>query len=233
VDAVVAELSRLGPAAGYPMDVTDPVQIAAVHARLHADRGPIDVLVNNAGVVFGGSFLDVPFDRHLTTVAVNLSGVLSVTQAFLPDLLSRPASRVVNIASAAAVLALPMAASYAATKWAVLGFSESLREELRQGGHRHVGVTVVCPSFISTGLFEGAKPARLTPLLTPEGVARSVRQAVERGTDFVMLPWSARLLYGVAGLLPRPLFARVCRWLGVSAAMTGWHGHDGPKPGSR
>jgi all-trans-retinol dehydrogenase (NAD+) len=231
-DAVAAEVRRFGgAAAGYVLDVTAPDQVAAVRDRVRAEQGPVDVLVNNAGVVFGGPFLAVPLDRHLATVAVNLSGVLAVTHAFLPELLTRPAGRVVNVASAAAVLPLPLAASYAASKWAVLGFSDSLREELRAAGHRHVGVTAVCPTYIATGLFDGARPSRLTGLLTPEGVARSVRRAVERGSEFVMLPRTARLLYAVTGLLPRPAFARVCRWLGVADSMAGWKGHSAAPPG--
>ena len=107
-------------------------EIADVRDRIECECGPLDGLVNNAGVVFGGSFLEVPLDRHLLTVGVNLSGVLGVTHAFLPGLLQRPAAHIVNIASAAAVIALPQATSYAASKWAVLGFSESLREELRR-----------------------------------------------------------------------------------------------------
>ena len=231
VAAVVAEVRALGrDAVGYPLDVTVPDQIAAVRTQLRADRGPIDVLVNNAGVVAGGPFLDVPLDRHLGTVAVNLNGVLAVTHTFLPDLLARPAARVVNIASASAVVALPYAAGYAATKWAVLGFSESLREELHLAGHRQVRVSAVCPSYMATGLFDGAKPPLLTRLLTPEAVARAVRRAAERGTEFVLLPRSVRLLYAVAGVLPRRLYLGLCRRLGVSASMTGWRGH-GPSTG--
>ena len=113
-------------------------------ARLIAEVGPIDVLVNNAGVVFGGPFLDVDLDRHLATIAVNLSGVITLTHAFLPDLIARPVGHIVNIASAAAVIALPMATSYAASKWAVLGFSDSLREELASPAI----VTSASPRFV-------------------------------------------------------------------------------------
>jgi short-subunit dehydrogenase len=226
VETVVAELRQQGRAtAGYAFDVIVPEQIAAVRDQLHAERGPVDVLVNNAGVVFGGRFSEVPVEKHLATIAVNLSGLLAVTHAFLPDLIARPEGRLVNVASASAVLALPLAASYAASKWGVLGFSESLREELRLAGHRHVRVTTICPSFIGTGLFAGAKPARFTTLLNPESVARSVRRAAERGKAFVMLPWTARLLYALTGFLPRPAFAFVCRQLGVSRSMANWTGH--------
>lgn len=226
VATVVAEVKAAGgTAAGFRLDVTSAANVRAVRDAVLSECGPLDVLVNNAGVVFGGPFADVPLDRHLATVAVNLSGVLAVTHAFLPDLVARPEARLVNIASASAVVALPRAASYAATKWAVLGFSESLREELRLAGHRHVRVTAVCPSFVATGLFDGARPPRLTRLLTPEVVARAVRRATERGTDLVLLPQSVRLLYGVAGVLPRRLYLGLCRALGVSNSMAEWRGH--------
>ena len=198
-----------GAARGFVLDVTVPDQVNAVRARVNAELGPIDVLVNNAGVVFGGPFLDVALDRHLATVAVNLSGVLSMTHAFLPDLIARPAGHIVNIASAAALIALPMAATYAASKWAVLGFSESLREELRELGHRQIGVTAVCPGYISTGLFDGAKPARLTRWLTPEEVADAVVRAVELGREFVMLPRSVRTMYSLCSGWPRRLVPRL------------------------
>ena len=213
---------------GYVLDVTAPDRVNEVRARVNAEVGPIDVLVNNAGVVFGGAFGEVPLDRHLATIAVNVSGVLALTHAFLPDLIARPAGHIVNIASAAAVIALPMAATYAASKWAVLGFSESLREELRELGHRHVGITAVCPGYISTGLFDGAKPARLTRWLTADEVADAVVRAVERGREFVMLPRSVRTMYRLCSGWPRSWYRAICRSLGVSKSMAGWRGHSPP-----
>ena len=225
-DRVAGAVAQLGgTACGYALDVTVPDQIAAVRARLVAEHGPLDILVNNAGAVFGGAFLDVPLALHRATVDVNLSGLLAVTHCFLPDLLARPAAHVVNIASASAVIALPHATTYAATKWAVLGFTESLQEELRLLKHRHVGVTTVCPGYIATGLFAGAEPGRVAGWLTPDRVAREVVRAVETGREFVMLPRSLRILYGLAAGLPRGWYKGVCRVFGASRSMSGWHGH--------
>ncbi len=232
VEPAVAKLKELGGAvAGYTIDVTNPAQVAEVRARVLTEHGPIDVLVNNAGVVSGGAFLDVSLPKHLATVNVNISGVLAVTHAFLPDLLGRPAGHVVNIASVSAMLALPFGVSYAATKWAVLGFSESLREELRFLGHRHVGVTAMCPSFISTGLFDGAKPASGTDWLTPEVVANAAVRAVEKRRELVILPQSVGLLYALTGWWPRSWFRTACRVMGVSRSMTNWRGHGPAAPG--
>jgi short-subunit dehydrogenase len=221
--AVEATASELKSATAYRLDVTDAKNIASVRDQL-LTSGPIDVLVNNAGVVFGGPFADVPLAHHQTTVAVNLAGVVAATHAFLPDLIARPESHLVNIASASAFIPLPHGAVYAATKWAVLGFSESLREELRLLGHRHVGVTAVCPSYIDTGLFAGAKLPILTRWLTAKGVADATVRAVQRNQSLVMLPRTIRFLLGIGNILPWPLWRRVVAWTGVNTSMTEWKG---------
>ena len=98
-------------ARGYRLDVTKPDEIAAVREKVNAEVGPIDVLVNNAGVVFAGPLAEVAAEKHAATVAINLGGVIAMTREFLPDLVAKKEAAVVNIASAAAVLALPLAAS--------------------------------------------------------------------------------------------------------------------------
>jgi short-subunit dehydrogenase len=211
---------------GYSLDVTQSNQIEEARKRILSDLGPIDILVNNAGLVFGGEFVSVPLDRHRKTIDVNLTGMIAVTHAFLPDLIARPEAALVNIASASAVVPLPWAASYAASKAAVVSFSESLREELRLLGKRHVLVTTICPSFISTGLFEGARPARLTWMLTPEKVAAAVVRSIERGRSFVILPWTAGLLYALGKCFPVGIYRRICALLGVSTSMRDWRGHQ-------
>ncbi|HEX4592159.1 MAG TPA: SDR family NAD(P)-dependent oxidoreductase [Gemmataceae bacterium] len=219
-DVVAASLKR---AASFRLDVTDPADVANVRARILA-AGPIDVLVNNAGVVFGGPFTAVSAERQQQTIAVNLNGVVGMTHAFLPDLLNRPEAHLINIASASAFIPLPNAAVYAATKWAVLGFTEALREELRLLGHRHIGVTAVCPSYVDTGLFAGARPPRFTRWLTAEEVAAATVRAVQRRQELVLLPRRIRLLLGLGNLLPRPLRRRLISWTGVSTSMAAWRG---------
>ncbi|HVJ80505.1 MAG TPA: SDR family NAD(P)-dependent oxidoreductase [Planctomycetia bacterium] len=230
VDGAKAEAAarKIGEdkARGYRLDVTKPDEIAAVREKVNAELGPIDALVNNAGVVFAGPLEEVAAEKHAATVAINLGGVIAMTREFLPDLVAKKEAAVVNIASAAAVLALPLAASYAASKWGVLGFSDSLREELRLQNKRRITVTAICPSFIATGLFEGAAPARFTRWLTAAEVAATTVRSIERKREFVMLPHSARLLYGGLGWLPRPWFHAICRRLGVAASMMNWKGRS-------
>jgi all-trans-retinol dehydrogenase (NAD+) len=231
--SVAQELSADGrPPLAYTLDVTSAEQVREVRERIQAERGPIDILVNNAGVVFGGPFLDVPLERHRRTLDINLGGILTLTHAFLPDLLARPEGYVVNIVSASAVIALPWATSYASSKAAALSFSDSLREELRLMGRRNVRVLAVCPSYISTGLFDGAKAPAMTWILKPDFVARKTVQAVQRGRDFLLLPWTARLLYSTSGWVATSLYRRLCAWLGVSTSMIDWRGHATGKDGA-
>ncbi len=213
-------------ARAYPLDVTNVEQIAEVRKQILFELGPIDILVNNAGLVFGGEFTALPLERHHQTIDVNLTGLLSMVHAFLPDLIARPETALVNVASALALVPLPFGATYAATKAAVLSFSESIREELRLLGHRHVLVSAICPSFISTGLFAGAKPARLTWMLTPEQVAAAVVRAIERNRKLVILPWTASLLYAFGKPFPSAVYRRICSMLGVSSSMRDWRGHQ-------
>ena len=228
-ERVQQAVAMLPGACGYALDVTNAEQIAAVRERLNAEHGPIDILVNNAGIAFGGPFLEVPLAKHRTTFDVNLLGLIAVTHAFLPDLLARPAAHLVNIASASAVIALPHATTYAASKWAVLGFTESLQEELRL-----LNRTGMCaspqsaPATSSTGLFGGADPGQFAGWLTPEGVAAAVVRAVERDREFVMLPWVLRVMYGLSAGLPRSVYKWFCRVHGGVKSMMGWEGHVPP-----
>jgi len=226
VAEAVGELCQEGLAAfGYAMDVSRVEDVRAVRDRIVAEHGPIDVLINNAGIVSGGSFLEVPLEKHLTTFAVNTHGPVIVTHVFLPDLAARSEAHIVNISSASAFVSLPHATTYAASKWAVLGFTDSLREELQQLGLTHVGVTAICPSYISTGMFHGVKPPLLTPLLTPERLAGSILRCVQRRRDQLLTPFMVNLIPLAKATWPRFLFRRLLSFLGVYRSMSHWQGH--------
>ncbi len=232
---LAAETARLiwaadGQAVSLPFDVTDVDAVRDARRQVLAERGPIDILVNNAGVVYGGTFLDVPLERHRKTFEVNIGGAVVLTHVFLPDLVSRPRAQVVNIASASGLIALPYAATYAASKWGVIGFSESLREELRLAGNPHVHVTTVCPGYISTGMFAGVRLPKFSRHLTPERVARLTVQAVLRDRDEVLTPWFVKITPLARALLPRALFRRLCDWLDVHQGMAPWRGHTPVAP---
>lgn len=226
-------VDRGGKATALALDVTDRDSVAAAAARVRSELGGLDILINNAGTVRGGAFLDVPLEDHLLTHQVNTIGPVIVTHEFLGDLISRPAAHLVNIASASGFIGLPWGSTYASSKWALIGLGESLRLELASLGHRHVGVTTVCPSYTRTGLFDGARPARTTRVITPEHLADRVVRAVIHDRPFVKTPWLVALIPLLRGVLPTPLFDAVGRAFGATTSMQQWRGRQSAANGSR
>ncbi len=230
LDEAELEATREEMAAGgarcraYRLDVTDADGILEVRDALHDDAGAIDILVNNAGVVFGGPFLEVPLERHALTYRVNVEGVVAVTHAFLPDVIAAPRGHLVFIASASGFVGLPGGSSYASSKWAAIGFAESIRAELRHLGHAQVGVTTVCPTFVDTGMFAGAAPPKTTTMLDPALLAGKIVEAVERRRVWVREPWIAKITPLLKHGLPTPVADFLSDALGASASMDHWQG---------
>ena len=223
-----ARIEEVGVAAwAFPVDVTNPASIASLRAQIAAEAGPVDVLVNNAGVVFGGPFTETPLDRHFKTFEVNVLGVVAMTHAFLADLIERPEAHLVHISSASGFIGLPYGSTYAASKWAVIGFSESIRAELNLTGRKHVHSTVVCPSYIGTGMFDGVEAPKATNILEPAYLAEKVVQAVERNRIHVLEPFMVKLTPLLRSLLPTGLSDRLSHLFGADTSMAHWTGHEG------
>ena len=214
---------------GFPVDVTSPESIASLRATIAAEVGPIDVLVNNAGVVFGGPFTEIALEQHFKTYEVNVLGLVAMTRAFLDDLIARPEAHLVHIASASGLVGLPYGSTYASSKWAAIGFGESIRAELRVQGHRHVRHTIVCPSYIGTGMFEGAEAPKTTNILEPDYLAEKVVAAVERNTVYVLEPFIVKLTPLLRAVLPLRLYDRLSKLFGSDTSMARWKGRH---PGS-
>jgi short-subunit dehydrogenase len=134
-----------------------------------------------------------------------------ITREFLPAMIANAyrEARIVNIASAAGTLSNPRMSVYAGSKAALIGWSDSLRLELVQQDHGNVKVTTVCPSYISTGMFAGARGPLLTPVMTPEYVVNRVWKAMLAGSPMLMLPWSVGLSKVLRGILPLPVWDAV------------------------
>jgi len=222
------ELAATGAkVSSYKLDVTDTAAITAFKDQVHRDGGPIDVLVNNAGLVFGGALLEVPLEKHFLTYRVNTLGMVAMTHAFLSDLISRPDAHLVNLASASGFIGLPLGSTYASSKWAAIGFSESVAVELELLGHKHVHVTTVCPSYVSTGLFDGAKPPLFTSMLTADKLAEKVAQAVLANRPSIKTPWLVAVTPALKGLMPFRAFNWMASILGANTSMTEWKGRGG------
>jgi len=223
-----AKIEASGAAAwAFPVDVTNPATIASLKAQIAAEAGPIDVLVNNAGVVFGGPLTETPLDQHYMTYQVNVLGLVAMTHAFLPDLIERPHAHLVHIASASGFIGLPYGSTYASSKWAVIGFGESIRAELKVMGHDHVRHTIVCPSYIGTGMFDGVAAPKATNVLDPDYLAEKIVHAVERDRIYVLEPFMVKLTPLLRDLLPTALYDKLSHLFGADTSMMHWKGHAG------
>lgn len=213
----------------YYLDVTDIDVIKQVRESILSDIGEIDVLVNNAGVVFGGRFLDVDIRQHHLTYNVNTQGVINMTYIFLEGLKGRGSAHIVNIASASGFTSLPGGTTYASSKAAVTAFSESLSVELKKDGISHIGMTIVCPAYVNTGMFDGVKEPIFIPMLTPERLAKKIVKAVRRNKLFVLEPAFIKFVPALKALLPRFIFEFLGNILGGFNSMDLWKGHNGRK----
>lgn len=197
----------------YVVDVGDLGAIAKTAQRVRKDIGNPDVLINNAGIVRGNRYFWETDNGEDTrpTMQVNALAPMYITREFLPGMISAAyrASRIVNIASAAGTLANPRMAVYAASKAALIAWSDSLRLELEQADHGNVKVTTVTPSYISTGMFAGARGPMLAPVLETDVVVDRVWRAMLEGRPLLELPWTVGLSRALRGILPTRVFDRL------------------------
>jgi NAD(P)-dependent dehydrogenase (short-subunit alcohol dehydrogenase family) len=218
-EAGMAETADLAQACGvrvsqHRVDVADRAAVAELPDIVSAEHAGVDILVNNAGVAVGGTFEQVSEEDFEWLFEINFWGVVRMTRAFLPLLRASGDARVVNLSSVYGLVAPPEQVAYAASKFAVRGFSESLRHELKGSG---VGVTVVHPGGVNTSIADNARvPAsvseeeiarrrakhrrllRLPPAIAGETIVR----AVERRQERVLVGYDARVISLVARLLP-------------------------------
>lgn len=229
LEQTVAEIGATGVRCrGYKLDVTDEANILAVRDQVHQELGKIDILVNNAGVVFGGPLQDVPIARHRLTYRVNVEGPMMLTHTFLPDLIASPHGQAVYIASASGFVGLPNGTSYASSKWAVIGFAESVRAEMKHLGHKNVSVTTVCPTYINTGMFDGAAPPKTTSLLDPQQLAVKIVDGVEKREVWVLEPWIVKITPFLKHGLPTGVSDFLSDAFGANQSMDQWKGHNSP-----
>jgi NADP-dependent 3-hydroxy acid dehydrogenase YdfG len=171
------EARRLGLRSGHDLNVADRLSFAAFLNAIGAADGPLDVLVNNAGVMPFGPFLDEHEDVTAQTVGVNLVGVVNGMRLALPSMVERGHGHVVNVASLAARVPVPGSAVYSGTKAAVVAVTDSVRRELRGSG---VNLTTVLPTMVSTELASGVPVGRGLMAIAPEDVAMTIVRALER-----------------------------------------------------
>ena len=210
----------------YKVDVSDRRAIEKAAENVLKEHGTVDILVNNAGIVASAYFWEHTNDQIEKTMHINSGAQMYICRAFLPGMMEKREGRIVNMASAAGLISNPKMSVYCASKWAVNGWSDSLRLELEQEGYSNICVTTVTPGYVNTGMFEGAKAPLMTPILEPEPFVQKVWESMKKGKMVVRSPWTIYLVASMKGILPIRLFDFIFgRIFGVYKSMDEFKGH--------
>lgn len=209
---------------GQVVDVSDAEQMAVFGKTTIEQFGAPDLVINNAGVAVIGGIMDTTLADWDRLLRVNVMGVVHGINAFVPAMAERGSGHVVNVASAAGLLANPQLGGYSASKHAVVGLSEALRIELAP---RRIGVTAVCPGIINTAIthnspYRGgdadARKAKTAKTYakrgyTPERAAANILKAVDRNRAVAPISPEAHVMYVLSRIAPP-----VARWLSAVMA---------------
>jgi NADP-dependent 3-hydroxy acid dehydrogenase YdfG len=205
-------------AIALPLDVTDKQSFAAFLDAIDGELGPVDALINNAGIMPLGPFVDEDDLTAIRMVDINVHGVLHGMKLVLPRFLARGRGHLVNIASMAGKGGFPGGVTYSGTKHFVVGVSEAIRAELAD---TPVEVSVVMPAVVNTELGGGLQKSRGVRKVEPEEVAAEIVSALERPRFDVYVPRSAGPINHFAGMLPRRAREAMGRAIGVDKILAG------------
>lgn len=207
LETVAVECRGLGVRAiAIPTDVNHSESANLLMKTAARELGPIDILVNNAGFGLFGTIEQTPSEDIEAMMRTNYLGTVYCTKAVLPSMLERRSGTIVNLASIVGLMGFFRMGAYCASKFAIVGFSEALRDEVIDRGVR---VCMVCPGTVETDFFRlaerGKMPAasRLILGIRPQRVARAIRRAAQRGSYRIILPWTASLYMKFKELFPR------------------------------
>ncbi len=205
-----------GGAIGKPLDVTDRDGFELFLDDVEAELGPIDCLVNNAGVMLLGPIDEEEQSATRSMIDVNLVGVINGTQAAMKRMKQRGRGRIVNIASQAGKAGMAGGATYCATKFGVIGFSEAVRAELKGTG---VSISWVLPGIVNTELAVGLPDIPLMDVLSPDDIAGAVLEALTEGGSEIWVPARNQWLDAPVRLLPRSLREKIFALTGADKVL--------------
>jgi short-subunit dehydrogenase len=220
------ELSQKGVTASFiQVDLSSRSSIQEAATQIKSTCGHVDILINNAGVVTGKLFIDHSDDEIETTININLNACMYLTKSLLGGMIKRKKGHIVNIASAAGMASHPKLSAYVASKWGLIGWSETLRLELEQS-KTNVRVSTITPYYIDTGMFKGVQ-SPIIPLLKPERVAKGVIRAIEKNKIFARMPWLVYAMPFFKGVVPQRWFDFLLgKVFGVYGSMNTFKGKD-------
>jgi len=213
--------SQLGPSAvALALDVTDRASFSAFLDRAEEQLGPVDVLVNNAGIMQIGRFVDEDDLTARRMVDINIHGVILGMKLALERMVPRDRGHIVNISSQAGKFGAPGGATYSATKHAVVGLTEAVRGELHLMS-ANIDLSYVMPFVVNTELGSGLGEARGLKSLQPSDVADAIVDALQHGTVDVWVPKSSKRTQALGTLLPRTLSEGMARAMKADRVLAG------------
>jgi NAD(P)-dependent dehydrogenase (short-subunit alcohol dehydrogenase family) len=204
----------------YKLDVSNREACFELVEKVNAEVGPVDVLVNNAGITECYAVLDLTESAVRRMVEVNYFGYVWMMQAVLPHMVSRGTGHVVNVCSVAGKIGTAKMGGYCATKFADIGITDAIRQELAGSG---IGFTIVNPGYVATGMFEGGKVPIITRWQDPGKVSGALIDAVKKNKAEICVPRLNVLMVAfMRGLCMPKLMDIIFRLFGVDRSMDGW-----------
>jgi NAD(P)-dependent dehydrogenase (short-subunit alcohol dehydrogenase family) len=214
-EAAARELGH-GTVGAY-LDVTDGDSFEAFLDQTERELGPLDILINNAGIMPLGDFVEERDSTAVRMIEINLHGVIIGSKLALRRFQARGEGHLVNVASTAGKYGAPGGATYAATKHAVVGLSEAIRQEVMG---THINVSIVMPLVVNTDLGSGLSSHGALKVLEPQDVAQTIVRGIERNQVDIYSPeWIGKLL-SLQYILPRFVTDRVIRLVGADKVLS-------------
>ncbi len=190
---VASELTAAYPGlevVSLPLDLTQTVEVNTAIAKTWRDHGPIHILVNCAGVAYQNSFLNARFSEILQEISLNLLGLYTVTRCIARRMVSQREGTIVNVSSLMGKVAAPTMATYSATKFAILGFSQALRGELAS---HNIKVVTLLPTLTDTDMIKDLQRFRWVRPMTAGRVAQTLMEGLRRNQAEIIVGWQSHL----------------------------------------
>ena len=185
IENTLKKLRPLGNITSYVIDISDVQQIKKTAQQLKKEHGNIDVLINNAGIIVGKYFHEQTASEIEKTFSINSFAPMHICNQFLKSMMNENAGHICNIASSASLVPNPKMSVYAASKWAIFSWSDSLRLEMKQL-KKEIKVTSILPYYINTGMFYGVQ-SRI-PILDAQATALTIIKAIEKNKKIITIP---------------------------------------------
>ncbi|WP_034057585.1 SDR family oxidoreductase [Lacinutrix jangbogonensis] len=185
LNETITKLSSIGNIIGYTVDISNSEQIQNTAKKVKQEYNSIDYLINNAGIIIGKYFHEHTTKDIIKTMEINANAPMLITNEFLEDMIAKNSGHICHIASSGGLISNPKMSVYAASKWSLIGWSDSLRLEMKKM-KKNIYVTTIMPYYINTGMFDGVKSK--LPILDPETAALTIVKAIEKKKRMVTIP---------------------------------------------